>query len=64
MLGRDEPRPVLTVGDAKTGIGTNATTFVEAMSAYHKVAAVLPVDVCLHANVCIAAGAGTARSEG
>jgi hypothetical protein len=30
MLGRDEPRPVLTAGDAKTGTGMNATTFVEA----------------------------------
>jgi hypothetical protein len=30
MLGRDEPHPVLTAGDAKTGTGMNATTFVEA----------------------------------
>jgi hypothetical protein len=38
MLGRDQPHPVLTAGDAKTGTGMNAATFVEAISVYHKVA--------------------------
>jgi hypothetical protein len=36
MLARDERRPVLAAGDAKTGTGMNTTTFIEAMSAYHK----------------------------
>jgi hypothetical protein len=38
MLAKDGRRPTFTVSDAKTGIGTNATPFIEAMSDYYKVA--------------------------
>jgi len=39
MLAGDERRPVRNAGDAKTGIGMTATTVIDAMSAYHEVAA-------------------------